>query len=76
MGLTGGIKSRTIAYCSKTVSKFQNAQFELKFGTKANLGTQNPNMDEIFENLKKGGGATPKMGHLPLKMWQNMRYPV
>ena len=24
-------------------------------------------MDEIFENLKKWAGETPKMGHLPLK---------
>ena len=47
--------------------KFQNAQFELKYGTKANLGTQNPNMDEIFENLKKWAGHAPKMRHLPLK---------
>ena len=39
----------------------------MKFGTKTNLGTQNPNMDEIFENFKKWAGQFPQNGALTPK---------
>ena len=56
-------------------SDLKNAQFELKFGIKTNLGMQNPNMDEIFENLKKLGVATPQNGALTPKKGSKYEIP-